>query len=129
MNNEKFSNLEHKFIQLAKLLNAYLKHFPKDEKYALTNRIKNNLYDVYEFMVESNKRYQKKTSLTNLDIANEKLKMQVKLAYELGYFNYVNKNNFKEENLEEKRFMRVMELTSEIGRMIGGWINSTENGK
>ena len=77
-------------MEFAKLLNIYLNHFPKHEKYALSNRIRNTAYDVYDFISEGQKRYHKKTTLTQLDIAHEKLRMQLYLAYELGYFKYKN---------------------------------------
>lgn len=34
------AQLNRKFIEFAKLLNVYLNHFPKHEKYALANRIR-----------------------------------------------------------------------------------------
>jgi hypothetical protein len=34
------SGLNRKFVEFAKLLSIYLNHFPKHEKYALTNKIK-----------------------------------------------------------------------------------------
>lgn len=74
--------------ELAKQLNIYLNHFPRHEKYALSNRIRNTLYEVYDLVVEGEKRYHKKTVLTNLDIAHERLRMQLWLANELGYFCY-----------------------------------------
>jgi hypothetical protein len=54
-----------KFVELAKLLNVYLNHFPKHEKFALCNRIRNTAYEVYELIMEGQKRYHKKTTLTN----------------------------------------------------------------
>ena len=46
-----------KFVEFAKLLNVYLNHFPKHEKFALSNRIRNTAYEVYELMMEGQKRY------------------------------------------------------------------------
>lgn len=82
------AELNRKFIEFAKLMNIYLNHFPKHEKYALANRIRNTAYEVYDFMSEAQKRYFKKTTLTNLDITHEKLRMQFFMANELGYFEY-----------------------------------------
>jgi len=80
--------LNMKFMEMAKLLNIYLNHFPRHEKYALANRIRNTAYEVYDLISEGQKRYFKKTTLTSLDIAHEKLRMQIFLAYELGYFRF-----------------------------------------
>lgn len=40
--------------------------------------------------MEGQKRYHKKTSLTQLDIAHEQLRMQLFLAYEMGYFKFTD---------------------------------------
>lgn len=80
--------LVRKFIDFAKLMNVYVNHFPKHERYALSNRIRNSAYEVYDLITEGQKRYHKKTTLTSLDIAHEQLRMQLFLAYELGYFRF-----------------------------------------
>jgi len=79
------AKLDRKFAEMAKLMNIYLNHFPKHEKYGLALEIRRSAYSVYGFIVEAQKRYQKKTSLTNLDIEHERLRMFVRLAHELGY--------------------------------------------
>lgn len=55
-----------KFIEFAKLMNIYLNHFPKHEKYALANKIRNSAYEVYDLIVEGQKRYHKKTFLLSV---------------------------------------------------------------
>lgn len=78
--------LYRKFTEFIKLLNIYLNHFPRHEKYALANLVRNTAYEIYDYITEGQKRYHKKTTLTNLDIAHERLRMQLYLANELGYF-------------------------------------------
>ncbi len=115
-----------KFTAFAKLLNIYLNHFPKAEKYALANRIRNTAYEVYDLITEAQKRYTKKTTLTNLDIAHERLRMQVYLAYELGYFRFKDgRKGDDAEQLERHRYTTLGEMVDELGRMIGGWIAKT----
>lgn len=111
-------------MELAKLLNIYLNHFPRHEKYALANRIRNTAYEVYDLISESQKRYFKKTTLTDLDIAHEKLRMQLCLANELGYFGFVAGKESKDvrENPAQHRFLAITRMIDELGRMIGGWI-------
>lgn len=118
------AGLNRKFMEFAKLLNIYLNHFPKHEKYALANKIRNTAYDVYDFISEGQKRYHKKTTLTNLDIAHEKLRMQLYLAYELGYFRFKDGKQSEKnpDELEEHRFAAIGKLNDELGKMIGGWI-------
>lgn len=67
------ARLDRKFIEFARLMNIYLNHFPKHEKYGLALEIRRAAYEVYGFIVEAQKRYQKKTTLTHLDIRHEQL--------------------------------------------------------
>lgn len=117
--------LNRKFMELAKLLNIYLNHFPRHEKYALCNRIRNTAYEIYDLISEGQKRYYKKTSLTELDIAHERLRMQFYLAYELGYFGYTHGGH--DASKEEKRFAAISSLVDELGKMIGGWIKKIKD--
>ena len=112
------------FIETAKLMNIYLNHFPKFEKYALAQQIRNCMYEDYSYMVEGQKRYYKKTALTHLDIRHEQLRMLTNLAHSLNYF------EFKEGKEAEKspramaahRYLAISRLIDELGRMIGGWL-------
>ena len=125
------TELNRKFIEFAKLLNIYLNHFPKHEKYALANQIRSTAYEVYDLISEGQKRYYKKTTLTNLDIAHEKLRMQLFLANELGYFKFSDGKAILKprDNPEEHRYLTISLMIDELGRMIGGWIQKirTEN--
>jgi four helix bundle protein len=113
--------LNRKFVETMQLLNIYLNHFPKHEKYALCNQIRNTAYDVYNLITEGQKRYYKKTTLTALDIAHESLRMQVYLANELGYFGF--KDGRPGGNAKAKqRYLAISKQVDELGRMIGGWI-------
>ena len=118
------AKLDQKFMEFAKLMNVHLNHFPKHEKYGLALEIRRAAYDVYGFIVEAQKRYQKKTTLTNLDIRHEQLRMLVRLAHTLGYFEF--KEGKKAEKspaaLGEHRYLALSRLVDELGRMIGGWI-------
>ena len=118
------AGLNRKFVEFAKLMNIYLNHFPRHEKYALANRIRNTAYEVYDLISEGQKRYIKKTTLTNLDIAHEKLRMQICLANELGYFGYSDGREIEKSHDEQERhrYMAISAMVDELGRMIGGWI-------
>ena len=102
-------NLNRKFMEFAKIMNVYLNHFPRHERYALANRIRNTAYEVYDLISEGQKRYFKKTTLTNLDIAHEKLRMQIFLAYELGYFRFKDGRSADKGagQIEQKRFTTI----------------------
>ena len=114
--------LNRKFMEMIKLLNVYLNHFPRFEKYALSNTIRNTAYGIYDLITECQKRYYKKTSLTELDVKHQKLRMQVYLANELGYFSF--KDGKKNEKVDaSKRFLAISNVIDEIGKIIGAWIN------
>jgi four helix bundle protein len=117
------AQLVRKLVIFIQRLNGYLNHFPKSEKYALANRIRNTAYEVFDLVVEGEKRYTKKTTLSSLDIAHERLRMQLFLAFELGYFRYRDgRKDEHPEKLEQKRYTHIGDLCDELGRMIGGWI-------
>ena len=93
------ARLFHKFAEFAKLLNIYLNHFPKAERYALAQRIRNTAYEVFDLATEGQKRYHKKTTLSNLDVAHERMRMQLHLAYELGYFRFKDGRKHEEHGV------------------------------
>ena len=113
-----------------KLLTIYLNHFPKYEKFALALQIRQTAYRVFDLMVECQKRYYKKTSLSELDIAHEKLRMQIYLANELGYFAFKDGKRALDKVSPEHRYMAISRLVDELGKMIGAWIKKVkEEGK
>ena len=120
------AELNRKFVETAKLMNIYLNHFPHFEKYALTQQIRNAMYDTYGFIIEGEKRYIKKTTLTNADIKHEQWRMLVNLAHSLGYFEFKDgkKSNQSPKSLAEHRYLAINRLIDELGRMLGGWIKS-----
>lgn len=118
--------LNRKYMEMIKLLNIYLNHFPRFEKYALSSNIRNTAYGVYDLITECQKRYYKKTSLTDLDIAHQKLRMQVYLANELGYFAFKDGKTSRETD-PVKRFLAISSLIDEIGKIIGAWINKLKD--
>ena len=68
------AQLDRRFVEMVRLLNTYLNHFPKHEKYGLALEIRRAAYAVYALIVEAQKRHHKKTTLTNMDIAHEQLR-------------------------------------------------------
>ena len=122
-------NLNRKFVEMMKLLNIYLNHFPRYEKFALSNDIRNTAYRVYDLITECQKKYYKKTSLTALDIEHEKLRMQIILSNELGYFAFKDGSKNSKLARPEHRFLAISQMIDEIGRIIGAWINKLRNTK
>jgi hypothetical protein len=113
-----------KFITFAKQTNLYLNHFPKHEKYGLCAYIREDMYKVFDLMIEGQKRYHKKTTLSELDICHERLRAKLLLAYHLGYFGFKDGKTDGDNPLTiaEKRYANISFLCDEIGKLIGGWI-------
>lgn len=118
------SLLKSKISKMSVQLNIYLNHFPKHEKYALCNTIRNQAYNLLSIIVIIEKKYNKKTHLTDLDIACSDLKHMLKLSYDLGYFSFKDgkRENSKQESI--RKYKVVADMIDEIGRMIGGWIKN-----
>lgn len=118
------ARLDVKMLGLIKQINLYLNHFPRHEKYGLSQQIRNCAYDAYALIIECQKRYHKKTTLTSLDIRHEQLRMFIRLAFELGYFAFRNSaiDDDQPALLAQKRYHTLSVMVDEVGRMIGGWI-------
>ena len=122
------ARLNRRFVEFMKLLNVYLNHWPRHEKHALAQRVRNTAYEVYDHITEGQKRYHKKTTLTNLDIAHERLRMQLFLAYQLGYFRFSDGRPTDESPvaLEGQRYAAISRWVDELGCLIGGWIKADQ---
>jgi hypothetical protein len=116
------AGMHRKLVLFAVQLEGYLCHFPNCHKYTLTQSIRQAFIDVYNLVTEAQKRYHKKTTLTQLDIRHEQLRMLINLAHELGLFNF--SSGRKDDSAPgEHRHLVISRLTDELGRMIGGWLN------
>ena len=112
------------FVEMAKLMNIYLNHFPKHEKYALAQQIRNCMYDLYSLIVEAQKRYHKKTTLTNMDVRHEQLRMFVNLENNLGYFSFKDgREAVKSEVNSVHRHLAISRRIDTLGKMIGGCVS------
>jgi len=124
--------IAHKYIEMMRLLNIYLNHFPKHERHALCATIRSTSYELWNLMAEVHKRHYKKTTLTSLDIKHEQLRMLIYLAYEMGYFRFHigSKIENEAENVESHRFLTISKCINELGKLIGAWIsNCKEKGE
>jgi hypothetical protein len=74
-------------------------------------------------VTEAQKRYHKRTTLTQLDVRHEQLRMLLLLAHELGLFNF-SKGKQDPDKPGDHRVLVILRLVDELGRMIGGWLKS-----
>ena len=123
-NNKPEASILAKCREMILLLNIHLNHFPKHEKYGLSQSIRQAAYGVYEMLVECQKRYHNKTTLSKLDVRHEQLRMLINLAFELGYYNYDHNARGRSESESRRRYVAISLLVNELGAMIGGWIRS-----
>lgn len=121
------ASLHRKLVLFATQLEGYLAHFPNCHKYTLTQGIRQAFLDVYNLTTEAQKRYHKKTTLTQLDVRHEQLRMMIHLAHELGLFGY-SAGRKDAENPGDHRFLVLLRMVDELGRMIGGWVKSEVQG-
>jgi len=116
------AGMHRKLVLFAVQLEGYLCHFPNCHKYTLTQSIRQAFIDVYNLVTEAQKRYHKKTTLTQLDIRHEQLRMLINLAHELGLFNF-SAGRKDSSDPGAHRHLVISRLVDEMGRMIGGWLN------
>lgn len=105
-------------LQRAKDLSAYLYisfvKYPKYEKLGFVADYKKTLFQFLSLIIAAQKKYYKKTTLQDADVQLELLRLFNDLSYDLKF-------------IDEKRYLLVANMTNEIGRLLGGWIQS-QNG-
>ena len=62
-----------------------IEQFPKSQKFSLAADMKKCLDAIMRLTITANKKYTKKTTLQELDVENEALKIYIRMAFELGY--------------------------------------------
>ena len=90
-----------------------IEQFPKSQKFSLAQDMKKCLDAIMRYVIAANKKYTKKTTLQELDIENEALKIYIRMAFELGY-------------LPPKKYEIWSGMAVEVGKMIGGWIKAAD---
>lgn len=119
-----YAAILHKCREVILLMNIHVNHFPKHEKFALSQQIRQAAYDVYGLLIECGKRHHNKTALSRLDVRHEQLRMFVNLSFEMGYYLYKDAKTDRSQSEAERRFTALSILINELGAMIGGWIRS-----
>jgi hypothetical protein len=122
------AGLHRKLVLFAVQLEGYLAHFPNCHKYTLSQGIRQAFLDVYNLVTEAQKRYHKKTTLTALDVRHEQLRMMIHLAHELGLFGF-SAGRKDAQAPADHRFLTLLKMVDELGRMIGGWLNTEIQGR
>lgn len=88
-----------------------LKQFPRDERYALASDIKHKIDVLIDLCIKAKRGHYKKNTLREMDDALDTLRFYVKKSYKFRY-------------LSEKKFFIWNDYLTQIGRMLGKWIES-----
>ena len=102
-----------KTYDMLQYLYLTLQQYPKSEKYALAADTKLAAYELLKLIIAANKRYHKKTTMQDADIQLDILRHLVRLGKDLGF-------------MSTKRFEVLSGHTTEIGKMIGGWMKTLQ---
>lgn len=100
-----------KIIDMMAAAEPILNQYPRYERYGRVLDIKRCMDVMMEKAIEANKKYYKKTTLQELDVAIDKLRHYVRLSYRLRFIDY-------------KKYKRWTEMVNEIGKMLGKWMQS-----
>lgn len=99
---------------LAKYLYISFVKYPKYEKMGFVTDYKKTLFQFLALIIAAQKKYYKKTTLQDADVQLELLRLFNDLSYDLQF-------------IDEKRYLLVANMTNEIGRLLGGWIQSQKD--
>ena len=88
-----------------------LAQYPKSEKFGIVTDIKRIMDEMLELTIEAQKKYYKKTTLQELDVAIAKLKAYLRLSFILKF-------------LPTKKYEVWSSMVVEIGKMLGGWLKT-----
>lgn len=101
--------IEKKIREMILYNHIMVMQFPKNEKYLLANKIRELGYEILESAITVNKKFHKKTTLSDLNVKHEILRQFVNLAFELKYI--------------DSQKHRVSQIKiDEVGKLIGAWI-------
>lgn len=102
-----------KTYDMIKYGNQCILQFPKSERFALGNEIKQSMYKMLRLISVANRSRNKRPLLTELDVELDVLRAFVRLA-----------SDPDTRYLTIKKYEHWSKQLSEIGRMIGGWMKT-----
>jgi hypothetical protein len=88
--------------------------FPKKARFTFSSRINALALDVVEDLVESRYRREKMPVLKKANVAIEKLRILMRISYEMKFISHKSYEHFSFG-------------INEIGRMLGGWIKQQDS--
>lgn len=90
-----------------------LARFPKNQRFTLAQKIQNGMLDTAGHIVRANlsRGRDRWLELREVNACLEVLRLNVRLSMELGF-------------LKRKQWEQIANKTTEIGRLLGGWMKS-----
>lgn len=106
--------LEIKHFRLTKYSYAALKNFPKHERNGLASEIRSTLWQIHDTILQGLREKDSRSKMRKLYFLSDlitKLGKMIRLSCEFKYINVDQYQNW-------------IELSVEMGKMTGGWINA-----
>ncbi len=97
-----------KAYELLKWIHVITGKFPKSEKFVLAARTENAALDFLEAVIVANESVDKAASLKKAALALERLRIWLRLSFELRY-------------VAIKQYEYGAKIADEAGRLLGGW--------
>lgn len=99
-----------------KYLYVALRQFPKSERHVLAADIKNIMNEFLQLLIVANKSWNKTKFINDADVKLDMIRIHIRLAKELQF-------------LKMKQYEILSTQLSEIGRLLGGWLKSSNGAK
>lgn len=83
--------------------------FPKSQRFVLAQQLQQAAFRFYELIIAARRVRPNEELLRQADIELEKVRLYLRLSYDLTY-------------LGMKQYRHAAQLTTEMGRLLGGWM-------
>ncbi len=114
MKNDNNLLIHQKYMELIYYTNDLVRKYPKSEKFALVQEIKQSLYSGLRYLMYAIKSFNKNDKLkflNELDVSLNLLKVHLRLSYKYKYISMQNYTTWSAK-------------ITDICNMLGGWISS-----
>ena len=107
----------HRVYELYKLFYQYYQHLPQKDRYCIGQKCEKIILDILELIIE-----------TIQSPRNKKLELLNKTSIKLNILRIIIRLAKDVKALDFKKYLILQEKINEIGKMLGGWIRSLNNG-